>query len=52
MNVIDYILILLIAGAVIAALFSIRKQKKNGRACTGDCAGCSHSCENKGNFLT
>ncbi|MGN0390911.1 MAG: FeoB-associated Cys-rich membrane protein [Wujia sp.] len=45
MNPIDIFLVIIIVAAVVAAFFSIRKQKRDGKACTGDCAGCNRSCK-------
>ena len=54
MNLIDYLLLLLIAGAVILALRKIHKDRKNGKSCScgssscsGSCAGCSAKCSAK-----
>lgn len=44
MNGVDIILIVLIVGIVIAAIFALRRNKKHGRPCCGDCASCGQSC--------
>ncbi|MBR7009027.1 MAG: FeoB-associated Cys-rich membrane protein [Ruminococcus sp.] len=40
MNLIDWILVLLILGLVCLAVFSLHRQKKNGKSCCG-CDNCS-----------
>ena len=40
MHLIDYLLLILIAAALLAACISLRKQKKNGNGCCGDCSSC------------
>ena len=44
MNGIDILLIVLIAAIVIAAILALRRNKKRGRPCCGDCASCGQSC--------
>ena len=41
MNVSDILILLGVAFAVAAAVFSIRRRKKAGRGCCGSCGGCS-----------
>jgi hypothetical protein len=43
MNAFDIILLTVLAGAVILAILSIRRNKKNGRSCScgGDCSRCA-----------
>ena len=41
MNVSDILILLGVALAVAAAVFSIRRRKKTGRGCCGSCEGCS-----------
>ena len=40
MHMIDYILILLIAAAVVLAVRTAVQRKKAGKTCCGDCAAC------------
>ena len=42
MNIGDWILIIVIAGAVLTALWYKRRQKKKGKGCCGcsECSGC------------
>lgn|GEM_PF-2506692 len=40
MNIGDWILIIVIAGAALAAIWYKRRQKKQGKGCCG-CSGCS-----------
>ena len=44
MNSVDIVLIVLIVGAVVAALLVLRRNKKHGRSCCGDCASCETNC--------
>lgn len=44
MNGVDIVLIVLIVGAVVAALLVLRRNKKHGRSCCGDCASCETNC--------
>ena len=44
MNGVDILLILLIVGIVIAAIAVMRRNKKRGRSCCGDCASCGQNC--------
>ena len=44
MNPFDILLIVLLAGGCLAAVLSIRRQKKHGK-CSGGCAGCSRQCQ-------
>lgn len=44
MNGVDIVLIVLIVAAVVAALLVLRRDKKHGRSCCGDCASCGQSC--------
>ena len=52
MHLIDYILIALIAAAVIGAVVWRRRHRANGccgaGGCCGDCAGCAARCEQRG----
>ncbi len=43
MNPVDILLIVLLAGGCIAAILSVRRQKKQ-ETCSGKCAGCSRQC--------
>ena len=49
MNGVDIILIVLIVGIVIAAIAVMRRSKKRGRPCCGDCASCGQGCAMKKN---
>lgn len=44
MSRIDYIVLALVALAVLAAALLWRASRKKGRGCGGDCAHCHHSC--------
>ena len=41
MNFFDLLILAAVATAVILALFRIRRRKKSGRGCCGNCEGCS-----------
>ena len=43
MNLVDIILIVLIAAAVTGALFVMIRDKKKGRGCCGNCSCCGGS---------
>ena len=43
----DYILLGLLALAVIAALRQMHGAKKSGKGCCGSCFGCTHQCAQK-----
>ncbi|MBP3372277.1 MAG: FeoB-associated Cys-rich membrane protein [Clostridia bacterium] len=45
MRIADYIVITLIAVAVILALRVVIKNKKQGKTCNGDCANCGKGCK-------
>jgi len=45
MRIADYIVIALIAVAVILALRVIIKNKKQGKTCNGDCINCTQNCK-------
>lgn len=48
MNLLDYLVIALIAGLVILALRSVlRRRKRGGCAGCGSCAGCRKPCEKR-----
>ncbi|MBQ7415816.1 MAG: FeoB-associated Cys-rich membrane protein [Oscillospiraceae bacterium] len=56
MNVVDYVIIAVIAVILGLAIFYIRKAKKSGKkcigcpdsgACSGNCGGCSCGCGEK-----
>ena len=40
MNAVDILLILMIAAAVVLAVRKLVRDKKRGKSCCGDCAGC------------
>lgn len=44
MNLVDFILIAVIAAAIFLAVRSILKRKKSGGCCSGGCSNCS-SCK-------
>lgn len=41
MNIADIIVIALITVAIVGAVIVIRKNKKNGKYCNGDCSSCN-----------
>ena len=41
---VDYVLIAVIAAAVIGAIILAVRRKKNGSSCCGDCAKCKSRC--------
>ena len=47
MNTLDYILIAALIVAVGFALRRIRLDKKQGKGCGGNCAGCTMPCEDR-----
>ncbi len=47
MNIWDILLTAAITAAVIYAVYSIRKSRKSGKTCCGDCTRCNSEC--KGN---
>ena len=44
MNAVDIVLIVLIVGVVIGAIVIMRRDKKHGKSCCGDCASCGQNC--------
>ena len=44
MNLVDYILIAIIAAALFLAVRSILKRKKSGGCCSGCCSSCKKGC--------
>lgn len=44
MGIVDIVIIVLVAAAVVAVSVYLIKQKKEGKSCYGNCAGCSQSC--------
>ena len=51
MNLIDILILLAVAAAVVFAVFSLRKRKKSGKSCGGTCEGCGFqgSCRSRQN---
>ncbi len=47
MSLIDILLIGAITAAVAAALVSIKKQRKSGKCCCGDCSACHAACKDE-----
>ncbi|MEG1550503.1 MAG: FeoB-associated Cys-rich membrane protein [Ruthenibacterium sp.] len=47
MNLLDWILILAIAAAVIFALYRIHENKRKGKGCCGQCAVCGNACSHR-----
>ena len=50
MNFIDYLVIALVALALIWAVRRVILNKKQGKGCSGNCAGCSQNCSSKNPF--
>lgn len=46
MNVLDVVLVLLIAALFALAVHRIVRDRRSGKCC-GNCAGCSHACSQK-----
>ena len=44
MNGWDFLLIVILAAVILGALAAIRRNKKRGKSCCGDCASCGQSC--------
>lgn len=47
MNTVDWLLLVLILDAVLLAVVSLRRQRKNGRGCCGTCSSCSCGCKSQ-----
>ncbi|MDO4484686.1 MAG: FeoB-associated Cys-rich membrane protein [Clostridia bacterium] len=48
MNAMDFVVLALVALAVTGAVLSLRRQKKQGRSCCGNCSSCSGCCSGAG----
>ncbi len=40
MNAWDFLILALVAGAVLGSVLTLRRRKKAGRGCCGDCGSC------------
>ena len=47
MNLWDILILLGVTAAVALGLYRIRRQKKTGRGCCGNCEGCSLRCRGR-----
>lgn len=47
MNTGDLVILLAVLVAVIGAVFSIRRNRKAGKGCCGNCTACHEICEKK-----
>ena len=45
MNTADYVIIALVAAALVFALAAVIRNRKNGKTCSGDCGNCHNGCE-------
>ncbi len=49
MNVYDILILLAVAGAAVFAALSVRRRKKAGKGCCGNCEGCMLNCQSRQN---
>ena len=49
MNVYDILILLTVAGAAAFAVLSVRRRKKTGKGCCGNCEGCMLNCRSRQN---
>ena len=47
MSVADIVILLAVIAAIIGAILSIRRNRKAGKGCCGDCARCHTNCDKK-----
>lgn len=47
MNALDYLLLLLLAAVIVLAIWKIRSDRRQGKGCGGNCAGCMLDCGKK-----
>lgn len=47
MSILDWILMILIAAAVVFALYRMHEAKRKGKGCCGNCTGCAAQCSHR-----
>ncbi len=47
MSALDYLLLVLLAAVIVLAIRKIHSDRRQGKGCGGNCAGCMLDCEKK-----